>query len=244
RFYSTERNAWEEIPLSLIDLKRTEEERKEREAERKEEIAILDAENKADRELREEIARIPYEPGVFQVAGDHVATLKQAESKIVNNKRRSILKAISPIPIVAGKATIEIDGTKSDYVVTNGRPEFYIRLAQDERFGIVRLTLEKNSRIVQKWSIVPVSKEIIEESQEVEVFRRQMADRLYKVWPTQPLEPGEYAVVEYTQGEGNVQVWDFSYGNASAAGEKKKEKKREEKKEKAGREDQPARKQE
>jgi hypothetical protein len=43
----------------------------------------------------------------------------------------------------------------------------------------------------------------------VDVFRRQLDDALYKIWPEKPLEPGEYAVVQYTEGKGNLQVWDF-----------------------------------
>ena len=42
--------------------------------------------------------------------------------------------------------------------------------------------------------------------------RHQVADVLYKIWPQQPLEPGEYAVVEYTEGKGNTQIWDFGFG--------------------------------
>jgi hypothetical protein len=38
-----------------------------------------------------------------------------------------------------------------------------------------------------------------------------MAEGLYKIWPTKPLEPGEYAVMEYTDGKVNIQVWDFAY---------------------------------
>jgi hypothetical protein len=63
---------------------------------------------------------------------------------------------------------------------------------------------------VQKWDIVPVTNEIIEETDIIETFRQQLAEGLYKIWPTKPLTPGEYAVIEYTEGKGNVQVWDFS----------------------------------
>ena len=34
---------------------------------------------------------------------------------------------------------------------------------------------------------------------------------LYKLWPEQPLEAGEYAVVQFTPGKMNMQVWDFQY---------------------------------
>lgn len=210
RFYSTERGDWEEIPLELIDLKRTESEVARRESERSREAKLIDAEEKAERALEQEISRIPYEAGVFAVEGDKVTTLTQAESEVVSNKRRSILKAITPIPIVSGKANVELKGPKSGFVVTKTQPEFYIRLAAEERFGIVKLTPQKDSRIVQKWNIIPVTKEIVEETDVIETFKRQMADGLYKIWPIQPLEPGEYAVVEYTEGKGNIQIWDFS----------------------------------
>ena len=59
-------------------------------------------------------------------------------------------------------------------------------------------------------NIIPVSKEVVEEADNVEIFRKQLGDGLYKIWPTKPLAPGEYAVVEYTEGKGNIQIWDFS----------------------------------
>src|SRR5688572_2144515 len=126
RYYSTERGEWEEIPLDLVDLKRTEQEISSKEAERKEEAAISDAEEKAERAQRREIERIPMETGVFIVDGEKVTVLKQAESKVVNNKRRSILKAMSPIPIISGKSTVELDGLKAPLTLTAERPEFYI----------------------------------------------------------------------------------------------------------------------
>jgi len=144
------------------------------------------------------------------VAGGQVNTLKQAEVKTVNNKRRSILKAVSPIPVVAGKSTVELDGLKSAFTVQAERPDFYFRLAEQERFGIVRMKPAKASRIVQILNLVPVSNEVVEETDIVETFRQQLGEGLYKIWPTKPLAPGEYAVVEYTEGKGNIQVWDFS----------------------------------
>jgi hypothetical protein len=75
---------------------------------------------------------------------------------------------------------------------------------------MIRLAPLKTSRLVQKWDIVPVTNEIIEETDIIETFRQQLAEGLYKIWPTKPLTPGEYAVIEYTEGKGNVQVWDFS----------------------------------
>ena len=211
RFYSTERGDWEEMPLELVDLARTEKEQADKKAEREAEAKQISAEDAAERAQREEIERIPYEAGVFlALGGEKMHTLKQAESKVVNNKRRRVLSAISPVPMIAGKSTVEVDGSRSSWTAPGSRPEFYIRLAEEERFAIIRLTPTKATRIVQHWDIIPVSQEIIEKTETIETFKQQLAPNLYKIWPTKPLTPGEYAVVEYTEGKGNIQVWDFS----------------------------------
>ena len=211
RFYSVERSEWEEIPLSLTDIGRTEAENKQRAQEIGKEAAAVAAEEKFEREQREERERVPQEPGVYLVDGKELRSIKQAESKAVSKKSRSVLKVLSPIPIVSGKSTVELDGEHSANVASVARPEFYIRLANEERFGIAKMGAKKGVRVVQNWETVPVTKELIETQQDVEVFRKQVEDGLYKIWPMQPLEPGEYAVIEYTAGKGNIQTWDFAY---------------------------------
>lgn len=213
RYYSTERGDWEEVPLAMVDLKKTESEIKQNAEEEKSAAELFDAEEKVDRAQRREIERIPWEPGVFQVAGDSVTALKQAELKAVTNKNRRLLQRLSPLPIITGKQTVEVDGTASTYVVKDGMPEFYFRLHSDERLGIVRLKPTKKSRIVQTWNIVPQGPQeaaLEEEMENVEVFKQQLAENLYKMWPAKPLPPGEYAVYEFTQGKGNIQAWDFA----------------------------------
>lgn len=214
RYYSTERGAWEEIPLDLVDLKKTEAEAKRHEDTLKKEAADLSAEDKAERAIRKEIDRIPQEPGLYQISGNDLKTIPLADSKVVGeNRKRSILKLMSPIPIVAGKGTLEVDGAHSKNIIESDRPEFYLRLTREERFGIVRLSESKGNRVVEKLTIVPVTKEIGEEMDEVQVFRQQVGDALYKIWPMKPVEPGEYAVVEYSpasDGSVNMMVWDFA----------------------------------
>jgi hypothetical protein len=217
RFYSIERSEWEEMPLELVDLKRTEAEIKSRREAISEEAKVIAEEDAAEREARRQASQVPYEPGAYWINGKDVAPLKQAESKVSSNKRRSVLQRVVPIPVLAGKATVELDGEKSAFVVNTDKPEFYFRLHTEERFGIIKLKPEKGVRIVQRWSIVPVTREIIEEHETVEVFRQQVHEGLYKIWPEKPLEPGEYAVMEYTEGKANIQVWDFAYRPAPKA---------------------------
>lgn len=209
RYYSTERSDWEEIPLDMVDLKRTEKERAARaEAQQREQRAI-DEEEAAERAARREAESVPVDPGVYWLDGNQIKRIPTGEMKVVTDKKRSILKNLAPIPIVTGKATVELDGAASPNVVTSRNPEFYIRLSEEERFGMVRLKTVKNKRQVEDVVIVPVSNEMIEERENVEIFRRQVGENLYKIWPQQPLAPGEYAVIQFTDGKVNLQVWDF-----------------------------------
>ena len=211
KYYSTERGEWEEIPLELVDLVKTQSEVKSHEDAIREETAAQAAEEKAERDAKKEVERVPVEQGVYLVEGEALKPIKPAEAKVVNNTRRSVLKVMSPIPIVTGKQWLEVDGLHSSNITANPRPEFYIRLAQEERFGMVRMGEHKGNRVIEKLTIIPVTKEVVEEPDLVETFRRQVADGLFKIWPEKDLTPGEYAVVEYTEGKVNIQTWDFAY---------------------------------
>lgn len=210
RFYSTERSEWEEVPLSLVDLKRTDQEQKRLVDERRDSARMQDAEDAAEVASRREAQRIPMTPGAYWVHGGKLIAIPQGESKVVTNKRRSVLKALSPVPMVAGKANVEMEGEHAPTKVDVADPEFYLRLDQPERFGIIRLTIHKGKRIAEKLTIVPVADQPIESSDLIDVIRQQAGENLYKISPMSPLEPGEYAVVEYTENEVNMQIWDFS----------------------------------
>ena len=209
KFMSADRDEWEEIPVSLVDLEKTQAVIKQREEAAREDAKSIREEEQALKAAAKEVQRIPAAEGVYLVNGDKLDPIKPGESKIVTNKRRSILKAISPIPVFSGKATLELDGPHSPTGTANRTPEFYIRLSTDERFGIIKMGEHKGNRVVEKLTIIPVTKETVEEPDTVETFRKQVGDQVYKIWPAKPLDPGEYAVVEYTEGKVNIQVWDF-----------------------------------
>jgi hypothetical protein len=214
RFYSVERSDWEEIPLELIDLPKTKGAVAARAAELAAETKAEAEEAAAEKAMRKEVASVPAEAGVYYLTdGAPMKPLKQAELRIVTDKKRQILKVLTPIPILAGKSHVEIDGLQSPFTVTEDRPEFYFRLASEERFGLVRcLPAPKGTgRIVERWEVLPVIKEVTIQHEEVKIFRKQVGDALYKVWPMEPLPAGEYAWIEFTEGKGNTQVWDFSY---------------------------------
>jgi hypothetical protein len=214
RFYSIDRDDWEEVPLSLVDLKKTQAVVKAHEEAVSAEQTAQAAENNAEREARREIASIPADPGVYLIEEQSsglpkLTPLKVGESKIVTNKSRSILKIISPVPMVTGKATLELDGAHASQGTANRSPEFYIRLSEEERFGIVRMGEHKGNRVVEKLTIEPVVNQTEQQPDLVEVFRHQVGDDVFKIWPQKALEPGEYAVVQYAMEKVDMQVWDF-----------------------------------
>jgi hypothetical protein len=209
-FYSVERSQWEDIPLDLVDLKRTESEAAARKEKLDEDAKTMAEEEKAEREISKEVSRIPQDPGVYWLMGNEVQVMKAAESTVHTNKGRSILKRLAPIPVVTGKGTLELQGANSLNVFKDPEQEFFIQLSDPERFGIAKLTPKGAVRIVENLTWMPVVNEVVEEPTMVETLRKQLADGLYKIWPKEKLPPGEYAVVEYTESKLNMQVWDFA----------------------------------
>ncbi len=214
RYYSSERGDWEEVPLELVDLTRTQAELTEQKS-RMEADAKSDAEERAAaKTARQQIVNLPAEPGAFLIVSDEKTdALKKAEVKIVTDQKRRVLKLLSPIPLVPGKATIELDGEHAQRKIANRRPEFFFRPAMDEEFEIIKMTTKKDVRVAEKLSILKVQKEepMVDEVVEiVPTFKKQEGEGLYRVWPQKALESGEYAVIEYTPGKMSPQIWDFS----------------------------------
>lgn len=211
RYYSTERGDWEEIPKDLVDLEKTEAVRGQTETTLRDQARMEDAEEKADREQRRFISQIPMNPGVYFVENGKLRTLTAAESKIIGDKKRNLLKRVSPLPMISGKQIVQIPGEHAVFSVNEQRPEFYVRLSQAERFGIIQLTPNKGMRIVENVDVMPVTNENVEQQRKIETFQQELMTGLYKVWPEKALPAGEFAVIQFTAGELNQQVWDFSY---------------------------------
>ena len=81
RYFSTERGEWEEIPLELVDLDKTEAERKAKAQSEAQESREMDDEEKAVRALQKELSAIPMEPGAYFMRGKTVDTLALADSR-------------------------------------------------------------------------------------------------------------------------------------------------------------------
>jgi hypothetical protein len=210
KFYSVERGDWEEIPVDLVDLKRTDSETEARKAELDKKTKEMSEEEEAARETRREIQKIPTDPGVYRLEDGQLRIFKEAEPIIRDEKGKNILKLLSPLPVFPSRSTLEIGGLHSPNIIREDRPEFYFQLAKSESFGIARLSAHKDARVVERIGVLQITKESTEVRDLVEVFTKQLSDNgLYKIWPQAPLEKGEYAIIEYTEEKFNARVWDF-----------------------------------
>lgn len=213
RFYSVERSQWEEIPLDMVDLKRTETEAAARQEKLDKDAKSLTEESEERKAIKKEVMRIPQNPGVYWLDGDQTRTLQAAETTVHTDKGRKILRYLSTVPqMMNGKGTLEIEGAHSLNVFTDPGQEFYIQLAESEGFGIVRLASSKSGvRVVENLTFVPQVNEVEEQLDPIEIIQYELAPGgLYKIWAKDPLRPGEYAVVEYNLGTLKTLVWDFA----------------------------------
>ena len=210
RYYSTERGEWEEIPKEMVDFDRSKKENGERQAAIEADIKAQAEEDAAVRVAAKETERVPAEPGAYWIHDDKFEPMKMADSKVVNNKGRNILKVLSPIPLIPGKSTVELDGVASTMRISDNRPEFYFRLSDIQALAIIKLTPKKGFRLVENVTIMPVTDEMMEDRQIIPTFKKSTGESLFKIWPEKDLEPGEYALIQYEEGKVNLQVWDFA----------------------------------
>src|ERR1035438_4219544 len=123
-YYSVERSDWEEIPVDLVDLKRTESEAAERRAEVDKEAKASAEEDAAAKAARAEASRIPQDPGVYWVEDKTTKVLKAGEVSVHSPKGRMILQKLT-YPLLSGKGTLELNGAHSLNVFTDPEQEFY-----------------------------------------------------------------------------------------------------------------------
>jgi hypothetical protein len=210
RYYSIERSQWEEIPVRLVDFEKTAAE-SARQTERLESMrAESAAERGAERKARTELHNVPIDDGLYWYKNDQATAVPQNDLIEEKSGKRKLLRAISPIPVIAGKRKLLLEGPSSEFAVDETAPIFFIRDTSITYFGIVKLAPEKDQRLVQIIQNAGPENQLFEEQEEVEVFRQQLASGVYRVWPTEPLPAGEYAFIDFTPGEADLRVWSFS----------------------------------
>jgi hypothetical protein len=139
RYYSAEREEWEELPSALVDWPATEKYEKERTAAPAiPEAALIDKETEADRATEEarlpQVApglRLPELSGMFLLDNfkgqPQLVEVQQGEGVLDRSSKTSILRGVVP----NGKETIELDGAHAAICSHVAVPSLYIKMDED-----------------------------------------------------------------------------------------------------------------
>ncbi len=144
RYYSSEREDWEELPSSLVDWPATEKYEKERAtAPAIPEAALIDKETDADREAEEshlpQVApglHLPEYSGLFLLDNfkgqPQLIELQQDEGDVSRNSKANIFRG-ALAPVAGAKATIELEGEHASLYSHVAVPSIYIKADDDDK---------------------------------------------------------------------------------------------------------------
>jgi len=235
-YLSAERYEWEDVPASLVDWEAT----KKNEADfasGKTRVHVETPEEKEEREKEEanspEILpglRLPGAGGVFlldQFDGKpELAEILQNGSELSQgaNKKSVLRSAITSIG--SSKHAFELKGPHAKIQSHLPSPVIYVDIDEgalndipvNGRFRIARVDVKKDTRIVGDLKVTFTGKTSEEGNFIATNVEKIGTGEWVKVTPAQPLQSGEYAVVEMLgPAEMNLYVWDFGVNRQAPA---------------------------
>jgi hypothetical protein len=238
RYYSAERYSWEELPKDFVDWPATEKYNKDRETDRAEtikEIAKADEADEREAPLIVPGLRLPNTGGVFLLdtfkSQPQLVELIQNGSDLNKHTSRNILRSVMNPLGGSSTQTLELKGEHArvqSHVAQpvifmnvddadNSQPAFTQKTSDNEkpgRYGLVRMEKKKDLRIVGKLNVAMYGKVNQKESW-IPLTASSLGEWI-KLTPTEPLPPGEYAVVELLDKKQiNLFVWDFGFDAAA-----------------------------
>jgi len=231
RYYSVERSAWEEIPAELVDWTATQKAEAEQDAQQKELAKQIAESERAARfadldvdtsfEVRPGVF-LPDNVGFYALDGSKIAVMQQEKAEIHTEKGRALEKIITGMPLISGKQDVEIPGKQAKLRIHTGDAEFYFRTAdkREPQLRLLRAGVKGEKRALEVITTNIVGQQKFKD-REVSLLQWDAARGLYRFTVDQPLESGEYAIIETTPAEGqSMYVWTFGVdlpGNPKAA---------------------------
>lgn len=231
RYYSMDSSQWEQIPAAMVDWDAT----KKVEAEEARTDAALVAKIHKQEAARVALpididASLEVAPGIFLPPGDHlfvydgktVVPLPQAETDSKFSKGHFIEQVMVPIPIIPTRHSISIAGAHAKLRITEGRPEFYVRVPNggQPELVLIRAKAHGDSRHVENLDQMFGLEQ--EKRDSVPMQSWDIAPGVFRFTLGQVLASGEYVIAEMVQDEGaSLYVWDFGVdGGETASGQK------------------------
>jgi hypothetical protein len=232
RYYSVERSAWEEIPLSLVDLettKRSQEQEKGAQKKQLEEGREIERQRfEKPLETGFEIApgvRLPKEDGVYAYDGERVIRLIQTTAELVTDKKRAALALAVPAHLLKSRSVAVLPGPKAAVRLQQAQPTFYVQSSEGlgTKLEVVSVKVVKETRVVEKVEAEQGSAGKPSDLHvAVQLQRTQLAPGLFRLMPLHPMDPGEYALGDLAQQGLNLEFWDFGLFETPSKHEMKK----------------------
>ena len=219
RYFSLERNQWEEVPASLVDWKATEELNQKEQAEvlqKAQEAAAPDRSVSAD-EPGFEIApglHLPQKDGLFVVEKGKVRELPQHQASVRTDKGRMLTNVLLPIPLLKHRTLVEIPGARATLRLAKSPEALFAngRTRADSRYALLRLKAKGDKRRVEAILLRVFSSKPTHAGDSIPLTVETVALNVFRLVPQEPLRPGEYAVVEFLGDDLNLLLWDFGVG--------------------------------
>ena len=221
RYYSVERSAWEEIPVTLVDFQATERAQKQKQQEQQK---ILEEAAQTENDTYQlaqnggyEIApgvRLPSNEGIYAYDGTRVIALLQSQGSLARDKKRLALNIALPAPILKSRMLVVIPGRAAAVRILKPQPVFYAQFADGAGANIELLRLKSGNDDREVENIDSrLGGKPSESRALLPLTRKQLAPGLFELKPERSLSPGEYALGEVNQDKLNLDVWDFGIGS-------------------------------
>lgn len=219
-YYSLDTHQWEEMPAALIDWDAT---KKEAAKEAKKDATLLNTVDEREKQETADVLSVdasiepapgiflPPDDGLFAFDGKKILVVNQADMKSSLSKTKMIEKVMVPVPIVPERHVISIAGTRAKLRMTNGQPEFYLRVNTpgEPEIDLVRAKVRKNDRQVE--DVDELMDMTAEKRKDVALQRWHIASNVYRYTIAKPLEPGEYVLVQNIPNDQySIYLWDFA----------------------------------
>jgi len=136
--------------------------------------------------------------------------LPQAEIDSKLSKGHWIAQVMVPIPIVPTRHSISIKGPHAKLRISEGMPEFYIRVPDRRQPELVLIRAKPHGDDRHVEDLDQIFDMTNEKRDSVPVQRWEVAGGVFRFTLGRPLAPGEYAIAEMVQDQGaGLYVWDF-----------------------------------
>lgn len=220
RYYSLERSSWEEIPAALVDWTATQKAEAEQGAQQKELAKQIAESERAARFADLDVDTsfevrpgtfLPDNVGFYVLDDNKIAHMQQEKAEIHTEKGRAVAKIVTGVPLISSKQDMDIPGKQANLRIHTGDAEFYFRTAdkREPHLTLLRAEVKGEKRTVAVITTNIAGQQTFK-NREVSLLQWDAARGLYRYTVDQPLESGEYAIIETTPGEGqSMYVWTF-----------------------------------